>query len=277
MKATPLSKNDLLAAGFVLERRALRHSTALMLVDQSRPEYDPLVVDFLSGPLLYRLKNGLSKTQPMGKALGLKSFRAGEGPSVLDATAGMGTDAFIMSAMGCRVRAIEQSPVIFRLLQDGHERLRLATLAETLPETLPETRDEAVRNSPNTQAHLSINAMKAMREIAGRLSFENAVSHEVLKNLAQGGLESFPDVIYLDPMYPEEGRSKSALPKKEMQIFRRLLGQDLDTEELLELALSVARARVVVKRPLSAPALGGRVTHSFEGKTARFDMYLAKR
>ena len=276
MKTNPPSEDDLLAAGFVLERRDLRHSTALMLVDRSKPDYDPLVVDFLSGPLLHRLKTGLSKAQPMGRALGLKSYRAEEGPLVLDATAGMGTDAFMMSALGCRVRAIERSPVIFKLLQDGHERLRSATLPESRPESRPESEDEAAR-ARAAFSQPTANAVKTISEIAKRLSFENASSHEILRGLAEAGLESCPDIIYLDPMYPEEGRSKSALPKKEMQIFRRLLGDDHDTEALFELALSASRTRVVVKRPLSAPALGGRATHSFEGKTARFDMYLVKR
>jgi 16S rRNA (guanine1516-N2)-methyltransferase len=82
-------------------------------------------------------------------------------------------------------------------------------------------------------------------------------------------------VIYLDPMYPEEGRSESALPKKAMQMFRKLVGDDLDATAAFTVALKVARERVVVKRPGHALPLGGREpTHRFEGKTARYDMYL---
>ncbi len=257
-RALLAGRDDLETRGFALARLELRETNALMLIDQTLPDYAPLVVDFLSGPLLHRLKNGLTRSQPMSRALGLKSYRGGAGPNVLDATAGMGTDAFIMSAMGCHVRAVERSPVIFELLQDGLERLRAAS-----------------DQHANDKSARPVRARVNLQEVATRLSFENAVSHDLMTTLGRGDRAVCPDVIYLDPMYPEEGRSKSALPKKEMQIFRRLLGDDIDAEALLNLALKAARQRVVVKRPIYAPALGGRPTHSFDGKTARFDMYLA--
>jgi 16S rRNA (guanine1516-N2)-methyltransferase len=81
------------------------------------------------------------------------------------------------------------------------------------------------------------------------------------------------DVIYLDPMYPHS--NKSALPQKEMQIFRDLTGGDPDADALLSPALAAARRRVVVKRPARAPWLAGRSPSlSFEGSQARFDVYL---
>lgn len=81
------------------------------------------------------------------------------------------------------------------------------------------------------------------------------------------------DVIYLDPMYPHS--NKSALPQKEMQIFRDLTGGDPDADALLSPALAAARRRVVVKRPARAPWLAGRPPSlSFEGSQARFDVYL---
>ncbi len=80
-------------------------------------------------------------------------------------------------------------------------------------------------------------------------------------------------MIYLDPMYPEDEKA-TALPKKTMQMFRRLLDGDTDAESLWTVAMKTARTRVVVKRPVKAPSLGGRPAHSFEGKTARYDLYL---
>lgn len=83
-----------------------------------------------------------------------------------------------------------------------------------------------------------------------------------------------PDVIYYDPMYPEKtGSKKSALPRKEMRIFKEVVGEDLDSIEFLEWAMKTARSRVVVKRALSAPALKERPTASYEGKSTRYDMY----
>lgn len=81
------------------------------------------------------------------------------------------------------------------------------------------------------------------------------------------------DTIYLDPMYPHTG--KTALPQKEMQIFRDLTGGDPDADALLEPALRAARRRVVVKRPAKAPWLAGRKPSlDFHGTQARFDVYL---
>jgi 16S rRNA (guanine1516-N2)-methyltransferase len=232
---------DLAELGFRLEKIPADppEDFRLALRDLRDEKMAPLVVDFLSGEKVHRLKHGLSKNQPIAKAIGMKA-----GPrSVLDATAGLGVDAFFIAALGCRVRAIERSPIVFALLEDGYRRLQLD----------PE-----------------------LSSIAGRLSFEQGSAADLLLQLLQSkDPGSYPEVVYLDPMYPEEGRSKSALPKKGMQMFRRLIGDDDDAKQVLELALQIAQDRVVVKRPLSAPVLGYKPNHVFEGKTARFDMYLS--
>lgn len=77
--------------------------------------------------------------------------------------------------------------------------------------------------------------------------------------------------IYVDPMFPE--KKKSALPRKEMQIFRKWVGEDGDAMDLLQEALASRAERVVVKRPMKAPELMSGVIHSFEGKTVRYDLY----
>lgn len=83
------------------------------------------------------------------------------------------------------------------------------------------------------------------------------------------------DAIYLDPMYPRED-SKSAKQKKEMQLFRDLVGKDLDADNLFELAWKKAKKRVVVKRPDDASPLGvsRQPDFSIDGKTVRYDVYL---
>lgn len=81
------------------------------------------------------------------------------------------------------------------------------------------------------------------------------------------------DVIYLDPMYPHSG--KTALPQKEMQIFRDLTAGDPDADALLQPALACSRRRVVVKRPAKAPWLAGRKPSlEIKGTQARYDVYL---
>ncbi len=78
------------------------------------------------------------------------------------------------------------------------------------------------------------------------------------------------DVIFFDPMY-EDANLKSS-PKKEMRIFREVVGKDTDAKTIFELAEKKAR-RLVVKRPrLSAP-LSEKGAVEFKGKATRYDVY----
>ena len=84
-----------------------------------------------------------------------------------------------------------------------------------------------------------------------------------------------PDVIYLDPMFPDP-KNRSALPTKELRILRRLVGNDEAASYLLLVALSVASQRVVVKRPLHAPALGASPSLKYKGRSVRYDVNLTE-
>ena len=65
--------------------------------------------------------------------------------------------------------------------------------------------------------------------------------------------------------------------KKEMRLFRPLVGDDLDAPALLAAALALASHRVVVKRPRKAPCIDGpRPSHQLEGKSSRYDIYPKK-
>jgi 16S rRNA (guanine1516-N2)-methyltransferase len=66
------------------------------------------------------------------------------------------------------------------------------------------------------------------------------------------------------------------LAKKDMRIFREIVGSDADQCELLEAALGFGANRVVVKRPSHAEPLRDEVSHSIKGKTTRFDVYMAQ-
>ena len=85
-------------------------------------------------------------------------------------------------------------------------------------------------------------------------------------------LETQPDCIYLDPMFPPK-RKKSALARKSMRVLHDLLGDDQDKEQLFAAALSAAGKRVVVKSPDYAEPLGGKPNESFQGKLLRYDVY----
>ena len=81
----------------------------------------------------------------------------------------------------------------------------------------------------------------------------------------------YPDVIYIDPMHPL--RQKSALVKKDMQALQQLIGADTDALDLIQLAITKAKQRVVVKWPQRLAALL-RPDNSINGKTVRFDIYM---
>jgi 16S rRNA (guanine1516-N2)-methyltransferase len=78
--------------------------------------------------------------------------------------------------------------------------------------------------------------------------------------------------IYFDPMFPE--KKKSALPRQEMQFFKKLVGADEDAAEVLKLAIEKNVNRVVVKRPVKAEPLWGKPSHQLKTKLVRYDVYM---
>lgn len=190
---------------------------------------DSLHVDFASKDIQKRLAGG--KSQDLAKAVGIGRGQVPY-PHVLDATAGLGRDAFVLASLGCNVHMLERHPLLAALLADA------LTRAQDNPAT-----DE-------TAARLSLAAQDAL-DVLTAASIEH-------------------DVIYLDPMYPES--NKKALPKKDMQVLRGLLGSD-DASKLLEAALATQVPRVVIKRPKHAPKTPP-PNLSFAGKQTRFDVYV---
>lgn len=215
------------------------HTSHLALYHTGRKVPGPVFVDFLSGAVDHRRRFGGGKGQMIGKAVGLKAHVY---PSVLDVTAGLGRDAFVLATLGCPVRMLERSALVYRLLEDGLARGRAGAVQEGDAELMG---------------------------ILERLTLEFGEGQAALTAETP---DQRPDVVYLDPMFPE--RQKSADVKKEMQAFHRLVGADTDADDLLAPALAVARYRVVVKRPRKAPDLAGRPpSHRVEGKSSRFDVY----
>lgn len=83
-----------------------------------------------------------------------------------------------------------------------------------------------------------------------------------------------PEVVYYDPMFPE--KQSSAQVKKDMFIFRNVVGHDEDTVFFIREALKLAKKRVTVKRPDFAPVLEDEVlkcSYSVDGGQCRFDCY----
>lgn len=84
-------------------------------------EKSSLAVDFVGGAVGHRFRSGEGRGQPLAKAAG---FSSGVTPDIVDATAGLGRDAFFLAALGARVTLIERSEIMHALLAEGLERAR---------------------------------------------------------------------------------------------------------------------------------------------------------
>lgn len=191
-------------------------------------------VDFLRGRLGYRRCHTSAATEMLFRAVG--GTKKESPPRVIDATAGLGRDAFLLAWLGCHVIAIERSVVMAALLRDGLRRAEV---------------DPAI--------------CAVLRE---RFVLQLGDSRKLLRALP---VEAYPDVVFLDPMFPV--RKKSAAVQKEMRICRLVAGEEEDAPELLAIAREIARHRVVVKRPRTAPPLLT-PTYVLEGRSIRYDIYL---
>ncbi|QTR49189.1 class I SAM-dependent methyltransferase [Candidatus Thiothrix anitrata] len=210
----------------------------LELHDALDPKIGAVYVDFLEGKAQHRRLFGGGKSQDIAKAVGLHKLK---NPHVIDATAGLGRESFVLATLGCRVTLLERSPIVHALLDDGLKRAQASD-------------DETVRS------------------IAQRMTLHHIDAHT---GLAQCCTHEPADVIYLDPMFPE--RQKSALVQKEMRFFHEVVGDDHDDDDLLDIACQYAKHRVTVKRPRHAPELANRKpAFVISGKAVRYDVYLGK-
>lgn len=120
-------------------------------------------VDFCSPRLRHRRRGG--HNEMLGRACGVKAaFR----PRIVDATAGLGVDSYVLADLGCEVMLIERSPIVAALLEDGFERAELTGV-----------------------------------ETTQRMTLYSADSLEYLAGLCEAEV----DVVYLDPMFPSRGKS----------------------------------------------------------------------
>jgi len=210
--------------------------SALQLRQTGRGAPGPVTVDFGDPVMRHRRRAGHNEI--LGRAIGVQ-----KGPLVvIDATARLGRDAFVLADLGCEVMLCERDRVVATMLQAG-----LACAA---------TSDSWLRErTARMQLHPQ-DARQLPRAVIARA-----------------------DVLYLDPMFP--ARHKSAAVKKEMALFQLLLREESavdDADDLLHWALDQDVDRVVLKRPLRAAFLAGRKpSHSLRGKALRFDVYFRPR
>jgi 16S rRNA (guanine1516-N2)-methyltransferase len=108
----------------------------------------------------------------------------------------------------------------------------------------------------------------AVDDLGAEIEVVKAESTTWLANLSS---ENAPDVVYLDPMFSDPGRSQV---KKEMQACRALAQETGDGAALLGAARLVAKDRVVVKRHPHNDPIAADVSHSVSSDRVRFDVYI---
>lgn len=203
----------------------------LSLIKTDNKAIKPFYIDFCEGKMDFRRKTLSAKKDLLAKAIGIKKISK---PTVLDTTAGLGRDGFLLACMGATVIMLERNPILYLLLNDG-----LRRFAETFPVLNAALNYQLIYTDAKTYLHSS--------------------------------LEKF-QIIYLDPMFP--ARTKSALVKKDMQFLHDIAGMADDTTELFALSLQCACSRVVVKRPLHGKTLTElKPAVCYKGKAIRYDVY----
>jgi 16S rRNA (guanine1516-N2)-methyltransferase len=144
------------------------------------PEPHSLICDFTGGAVEHRFRFGGGRGQALPKAVGMKD---GKTPKVVDATAGLGRDAFLLASLGAQVTLIERSPEMHKLLKEGMARAgqaggdiaeviaRMTLLHGDARALLPTLSPEVVlvdpMHPPRKKSALVKNEMRLIREIVG--------------------------------------------------------------------------------------------------------------
>jgi 16S rRNA (guanine1516-N2)-methyltransferase len=195
------------------------------------PKLGAIKVDFVEGAVAHRRKFGGGRGQDIAKAVGLKH---GFTPHVLDATAGLGRDAFVLASLGCRLTLLERMPVVAALLADGIERAKL--------------------NSD-------------VNDIANNMQLIHGSSLESID------LADAPDVVYLDPMYPHREKSAAVKKEMRIFQSLVGEDLDADDLLEPALALAKYRV-VVKRPSYAPPLGDKKPSMSINMKKNRFDVYV---
>jgi 16S rRNA (guanine1516-N2)-methyltransferase len=189
-------------------------------------------ISFTHAAFRHRLLQGGGRGQALAKALGLAKGRC---PEIVDATAGLGRDGFILAHLGAPITLIERSPEIARALQRALEEARVS---EPL-----------------------------FAEPANRIKLIAADAKDVLPDL-------LPKTVYIDPMHPARNKSalvkKNLRDLREIvgtdHDSAELIQVALDTAS--------KRVVVKWPRKTSLPEAVPRASHVLAGKTISYHIFV---
>ena len=137
-----------------------------------------LEIDFTSGAVAHRLRFGGGLGQDLPKAVGMKK---GIRPHVVDATAGLGRDAFLLASLGATVTLIERSAKMYGLLEAALNKAANSDVAEIaarmtllhgdaktlLPTLAPEVILVDPMHPPRGNSALVKQEMRQLRDVVG--------------------------------------------------------------------------------------------------------------
>lgn len=195
-------------------------------------EPDNLIVDFVGGAVAHRFRFGGGRGQALPKAVGMK---AGKTPNIVDATAGLGRDAFLLASLGANITMIERSPQMHRLLSDGMERARLVG--------------------------------GEVGEVISRMTLLHGDAKDLLRNLS-------PEVVLVDPMHPPR-KNTALVKKEMRQIREIVGTDEDSFELMQAALYCASNRVVLKWPQKADPMAGIRApSHQISGKSTRYDVFM---
>ncbi len=188
-----------------------------------------LHVDFLKGKLGWRLKRAQHEGN-LKKALGKKDKKL----FIFDATAGLLSDTMIFLSLGHKVVAVEQSKILFCLVNDAIQRAR-----EKIPYL-------------NNLKFLNDNSLLAYKK-------QNKVFDAI-----------YLDPMY--PIIKKSTKKRGSINNiKQILEIENLAS---DEEEIIDIFMKYNYKKIIVKRPLKSEKKYSNINYQVKGKTTRFDIYI---
>ena len=194
-----------------------------------------LKCDFLQGAVNHRLRFGGGRGQHLPKAVGMKG---GQSPTIIDATAGLGRDAFLLASLGSQVTLIERSDIIHKLLAAGMD--------------------------------AACQAGGQHKDIMDRMTLIHGDSITLLPHMQA-------DVVLVDPMHPTRQKSAlvKAEMRAIRDIVGVDEDQHLLVETALAMAKKRVVLKWPAK---AAPLVGLRpASHQIIGKSIRYDVFMTSK
>ena len=191
-----------------------------------------LIVDFIGGTVAHRRKFGGGRGQALPKAVGMKGTQT---LNIVDATAGLGRDAFLLATLGANVTLIERSAQMHNLLQQGMSRAK------------------------NHDAETA--------QIIARMTLLHGDAKKLLPSLK-------PEIILVDPMHPAR-KNSALVKQDLRQIREIVGTDDDAPELMQIALNSATKRVILKWPQKAAPMTGIRPpSHQITGKSTRYDVFM---